>query len=113
MTSHKTGAYALSGKATEGGLPVPGLALTILRGAAASALKKVGLATTTAAGTWKSTGRVRPRKTTYFQVSGSAAERDYTSQGCQDPMMSFAPAGCVHATLSPWSAKSALVRIKP
>ena len=54
-----------------------------------------------------------PRKTTYFQVSGSVDERDYTATGCQSPLSSVAPAGCVKATLSPWSAKSVVVRVKP
>ena len=53
-----------------------------------------------------------PKKTTYFQVSASVGERDYTSTGCQSPLTPFAPAGCVSATLSPWSAKSIVVKIK-
>jgi hypothetical protein len=113
VKSHKTGAYALSGKVTEGGLPVPGLALSILRGASTSALKKAGSATTSAGGTWVSSGRVKPKTTTYFEVTGSAKERDYTAQGCQSPLTALAPAGCVSATLSPWTVRSAVVRVKP
>ena len=44
--------------------------------------------------------------------SASVGERDYTSTGCQSPLTPFAPAGCVSATLSPWSAKSIVVKIK-
>ena len=67
---------------------------------------------TGAGGTWKPSGKLTPKKTTYFQVSATVGERDYTSTGCQSPLTPFAPAGCVSATLSPWSAKSIVVRIK-
>jgi hypothetical protein len=69
-------------------------------------------AKTGASGSWKASGKLVPKKTTYFQVSASVGERDYTSTGCQSPLTPFAPAGCVTATLSPWSAKSAVVRVK-
>ena len=37
--------------------------------------------------------------------------RDYTAAGCQSPLTPFAPAGCVSATLSPWSGKSVTVKL--
>ena len=60
-------------------------------------------AKTGATGAWKTSGKLIPKKTTYFQVSASVGERDYTATGCQSPLTPFAPAGCVTATLSPWS----------
>jgi hypothetical protein len=69
-------------------------------------------ATTTGAGTWTASGHLAPKKTTYFQVSASVGERDYTATGCQSPLTALAPAGCVSATLSPWSAKSIVVVVK-
>jgi hypothetical protein len=109
----KTNTWTLSGKATEGGLAVPSLPLRVARGLSATRLVSKGTAKTTASGTFKVTGKLVPKKTTYFQVSGSVLERDYTATGCQTPLTSVAPAGCVKATLSPWSAKSVVVRVKP
>jgi hypothetical protein len=108
----KKNTWTLSGKATEGGLPLSGLTVRIARGLSATRLTKQSSAKTGATGAWKATGKLIPKKTTYFQVSASVGERDYTATGCQSPLTPFAPAGCVTATLSPWSAKSAVVRVK-
>jgi hypothetical protein len=109
----KTHTWTLTGRATEGGLAVPSLTLQVARGLSAGKLTSRGTVKTGATGTYTTRGKLVPRKTTYFQVSGSVAERDYTATGCQSPLSSVAPAGCVKATLSPWSAKSVVVRVKP
>jgi len=109
----KSHTWKLTGKATEGGLPVSGLAVKIARGTSTKSLSKKSSATTSASGAFSASGKLTPKKTTYFQVSASVGERDYTSTGCQSPLTPFAPAGCVSATLSPWSAKSVVVRVKP
>ena len=109
----KTHTWTLTGRATEGGLAVPSLTLQVARGLSAGKLTSRGTVKTGATGTYTTLGKLVPRKTTYFQVSGSVAERDYTATGCQSPLSSVAPAGCVKATLSPWSAKSVVVRVKP
>jgi hypothetical protein len=103
--------YTVSGKAMEGGAPVSGLTLSVLRGLTAKKLAKVGSAKTRATGGYSIGGKLAKRATTFFQVSGSVGERDYTSTGCASPLTPFAPAGCVHATLSPWSVKSVLVKL--
>ena len=54
--------------------------------------------------------QAREEATTFFKVSGSVGERDFTA-GLRDPLPPVAPAGCVSATLSPWSAKSAVVKL--
>jgi hypothetical protein len=108
----KTNTWKLSGAANEGGLPVGGLTIKVARGLTVAAVKVKSSVKTGAAGTWKLSGHLTPKKTTYFQVSATVGERDYTSTGCQCPLTPFAPAGCVSATLSPWSAKSVVVRIK-
>ena len=108
----KKNTWTLSGKATEGGLPLSGLTVRIARGLSATKLTKQSSAKTGATGAWEASGKLIPKKTTYFQVSASVGERDYTATGCQSPLTPFAPAGCVTATLSPWSAKSAVVRVK-
>ncbi len=110
----KSNTWKLSGAANEGGLPVGGLAIKIARGLTAKSLKVKSSTKTSAGGTWTSSGHLTPKKTTYFQVSGTVGERDYTATGCQSPLpAAFAPAGCVTATLSPWSAKSIVVKVKP
>jgi hypothetical protein len=107
----KARTYVVSGKATEGGAPVSGLTLSVLRGLSAKKLARVGSAKTSATGGYSIGGKLAKKATTFFQVSGSVGERDYTSTGCASPLTPFAPAGCVHATLSPWSAKSVVVKL--
>lgn len=109
----KRNIWTLSGSATEGGAAVPSLTLRVARGPSTTSVAQRGTTKTGANGTFKLSGKLIPKKTTYFQVSGSVSERDYTAKGCQSPLTAVAPAGCVKATLSPWSAKSAVVRVKP
>jgi hypothetical protein len=108
----KKNTWTLSGTATEGGVALSGVTVKIARGVSATKLAVKSSAKTGASGSWKASGKLAPKKTTYFQASASVGERDYTSTGCQSPLTPFAPAGCVSATLSPWSAKSAVVRLK-
>lgn len=108
----KTNTWKVSGKVTEGGKPVSALTVRVTRGPSAKKLTSRSTAKTDASGNWKASGRLVPKRTTFFQISAAVAERDYTSIGCQAPATAFAPAGCVKATLSPWSAKSVVVRIK-
>jgi hypothetical protein len=107
----KARTYVVSGKATEGGAPVSGLTLLVFRGLTAKKLARVGTAKTSATGGYSLGGKLAKKATTFFQVSGSVGERDYTTTGCASPLTPFAPAGCVHATLSPWSAKSVVVKL--
>jgi hypothetical protein len=112
--SKKTKKWTIAGKVTEGGLPLSSATtLTLFRGTSAGALKKVGSVQAAAGGSWKTSGRLTGKKTTYFQVSASVGERDFTSTGCANPQTAIAPAGCVSATLSPWAAKSSVVKVKP
>ncbi len=106
----KARTYIAAGKATEGGSAVPGLKLTVTRGSSAKSLTRVGTATTSSSGAYATSGKLKKKATTYFQVSGAAGERDYTTTGCASPS-ALAPAGCVKATLAPWTAKSAVVRL--
>jgi hypothetical protein len=107
----KARTYVVSGKVTEGGAPVSGLTLTVARGLSAKKLARIGSAKTSATGGYSLGGKLAKKATTFFQVNGSVGERDYTTTGCANPLTPFAPAGCVHATLSPWSAKSVVVRL--
>jgi hypothetical protein len=109
--SKKTHTYTLSGKVTEGGAPVANLSLTVLRGTSSKSLPSAGTVTTNGSGGYSRTGKLKPKKTYYFQVQGSTGERDYTATGCANPATLVAPAGCVKATLSKWSAKSVVVKL--
>ena len=111
----KTHTWTISGKATEGGVALPaGTSLTVSRGSSATSLKRTGTATVKSGGAWSMSGRLTGKKPAYFQISASVGERDDTAAGCQNAAPpTVAPAGCVSATLSPWSAKSAVVHVKP
>ena len=109
----KTKAYIVKGKLSEGGIPVAGIGAIVFRGSSATRLVKVSTATTKADGSFSSTGKVKAKTTTYFKATASAAQRDFTAQGCANPLpATVAPAGCVSATLPPWSATSAVVKVK-
>ena len=108
----KTNTWKLNGKVTEGGLPVPNFTVSIARGITPAKLTQRSSTKTAADGTWKTAGHLSPRKTTYFRINGTIGEQDYTAQGCQSPApTTVAPAGCVSATISPWSAQSAVLKL--
>ena len=108
----KTNTWQLNGKVTEGGLPVAGLLVHIARGTAIARLTQLSSAKTDAAGNYKTAGHLKPKKTTYFRINASVGERDYAA-GCTSPApATVAPAGCVSAKLSAWSAKSVVLAMK-
>ena len=105
----KTNTWRLKGSLIEGGQGVGGTTIHFARGTSKSKLSTKSSTRTSSGGSFSTAGHLKPKKTTYFQATASVGERDYTATGCQTPI---APAGCVSATLSPWSVKSAIVRIK-
>jgi hypothetical protein len=103
----KTNTWKVSGKVTEGGTPVAGASVRVARGS-----KSVS-ATTTSAGTFTASGKLTPRVATTFRASVTVAERA-NAAGCASPLpATVAPAGCVSATMSGWSAQSAAVKLTP
>jgi hypothetical protein len=110
--SAKKNVWTLTGKLTEGGKPVPNFTVRIARGPGSKSLPTQSSAKTSASGTWKATGKLAPKKTTYFQARASAQERDFTQAGCQNPATSVAPAGCTGATLPGWTVTSTVARVK-
>lgn len=111
----QTRTYALAGRVTEGGAPLAaGTTLTVYRGSSPGSLRKLTITKSRGGGAWSLTGRLGSKHTVYFQVAASVPERDDTATGCQNPApTTVAPAGCVSATLSAWSARSTVVRVKP
>ncbi|HEY5059836.1 MAG TPA: hypothetical protein VII51_12575 [Gaiellaceae bacterium] len=105
--------YAVSGRLTEAGLPVSGASVVVYRGITPKKLTKTGSATSTS-GSWSVTGKRVPKKTLYFKSTATVAARDDTTLGCQNPLpATVAPAGCVSATLSPWTISSPVAKLKP
>lgn len=110
----KTHTWRLNGRVSEGGRPVTIKLLRIYRGLSPSKLTARTTTKTKPDGLWNSAGHLQPRRTTYFQIGTAAVERDYTADGCLNPAIpAFAPAGCVSATLSPWTAKSVILKLVP
>ena len=77
-----TKTYTLLGRVSRGGLPASGLSVAISRGASVTALRRAASAKTGTTGTFRLTGKLPPRKTTFFQATASTPETDYTAQGC-------------------------------
>ena len=110
----KSGKYAVGGKLTEGGQGVASTSVVVLRGNSATKVVKVGSATTSASGTWASSGKLVGKKPVYFKATATAAERDATATGCASPLpATVAPAGCVSATLSGWTVSSPVAKLVP
>jgi hypothetical protein len=107
----KTNTWQLAGKLTEGGKGVNGVTIRLARGLAANRLTVRSSTKTGATGAWKTAGHLKPNKTTYFRANTSVGERA-DATGCTGANTTFAPAGCVSATKSPWSVTSAVVRVK-
>ncbi len=113
--SKKTKKVTVTGKATLAGTALAaGTSLTLYRGTSAKSLKKAATVHVGSGGSWKLTAKLTGKKTTYFQAGGAQGERDDTAAGCQSPLPpTAAPGGCVSATLSAWSTRSAVVHVKP
>jgi hypothetical protein len=108
----KKGTYLLKGKLAEGGIGIASARVDIFRSASKATLPRLGSTATKSNGSFTAAGKVKKKKTTYFKASSSAGERDFP-QGCANPLPpTVAPAGCVSATLSPFTAASAVIRLK-
>jgi len=108
----KKNTWTLTGKLTEGSQAVAGATVRVGRGPSSKSLPQQSSAKTSSSGTWKLSGKLSPKKTTYFQARASAQERDFTQAGCQSPApATVAPAGCKSATLPGWAVTSVVVRV--
>lgn len=111
----KKRSYTVKGTLAEGGLPTIGAKLAVLAGPSAAKLKVVASLLTGGGGSFKvirPLKRARGQHTLYLQARSSVAERDFTAVGCQNAATTAAPAGCVSATLSPWTFASPLTKLK-
>jgi hypothetical protein len=109
----KTNSWKVAGKVTEGGEPVAGATVRVARGNAQAVLPKSTTARTSSTGTYVASGKLVPRKTTFFRASVTVPERP-NAAGCATPLpAAVAPQGCVSATMSGWSAQSAVAKLTP
>jgi hypothetical protein len=106
----KTNTYRLTGAASGGGTAVAGGTVQIYRGAGLN-VKRVSATRTNSSGTYATAGRLKPKKTTYFQTRITVAEAPY-AVGCSATGLAPAPVPCATATLGGWSAASRIIRIK-
>jgi hypothetical protein len=103
----KTNTWTVSGRVREGNNVVGGATVHILRGTSSTT------AVASSVGTFKKSGKLTPRKATVFKATVTVSERA-NAAGCATPLpATVAPAGCVSATMSGWSAQSAAVKITP
>jgi len=101
----------LSGQITAGGQFRAGVTLPLLAGTAPSKLKRSGVTGPTSA-TGLFTAARKIIKTTYFAVRLAVPAVDFTQQGgCAPPAL--APAGCVSATIGPFTIQSNVVKVVP
>jgi len=108
----KTNTFRLNGTVTEGGLPVPNLTVHVSRGIAPARLTQQSSTRTGSNGAYRTAGHLKPRRTTYFRVNASMPEHAFAA-GCQSPAPpTVAPGGCVSATLSGWTVKSPVLKLK-
>lgn len=107
----KTKRAKLTGQISAGGQFRAGVTLPLLAGTAPSKLKRAGVTgPTSATGLFTAVRRIL--KTTYFAVRLAVPAVDFTQQGgCAPPAL--APAGCVSATIGPFTIQSNVVKVVP
>ena len=100
----KTDTWQLNGKLQRrAARRVRGLDHPVARGLRGGAHRSAS-ATTSAAGSCTTAGKLKPKKTTYFQVSAARRRARLHRAGCSEPARRRSlPPGCVSATLSPWT----------
>lgn len=107
----KTNTFRLSGRVTEGGTAVASQSVQIFRGRSVRALKRATTATTNASGNYSLSGKLRPRKTTFFQARTTVDERDFAA-GCSASNVPSAGVPCSTATRGGFAAFSVIIRIR-
>jgi hypothetical protein len=107
----KTNTFRLSGRVTEGGTPVASQSVQIFRGRSVRGLRRVTSATTNAGGNFALSGKLRPRRTTFFQARTTVDERDFAA-GCSAANVPPAGVPCSTATRGGFAAFSSIIRIR-
>jgi hypothetical protein len=107
--------YQLSGSVTENRVGVGGATVEIFKGTAASRLSRAGRARTSASGRFASSGRVTPRRRTFFRARAVVPSRVNSTVGCaiEVPNLPTVPGGCVSAVYSGFTVQSRIVSVNP
>lgn len=107
----KTNTYRLSGRVSEGPTAVGGQQVMIFRGRTVRGLRRVSSTTTKANGTYATAGKLRPKRTTYFQARVTVPERDNPG-GCAAANLPPAGVPCSSSTFGGFAAFSSIIRIR-
>jgi len=107
----KTNTYRLSGRVSQGPTAVGGQTVRLFRGRTVRGLRTFASARTSGTGTYAKSGRLRPKRTTYFQARVAVPERDNPA-GCG--VANLPPSGvpCSSATFGGFAAFSSIIRIR-
>jgi hypothetical protein len=107
VTNRKKKLLRLSGRVTQGGIPVAGVRVRLF-------INSKARFSTTSQGNGGYTFRLRNTNrrvtTTFFQAVATAAARDITATGCAAPTKAGVP--CVSATAGPFTARSKKLRVR-
>jgi hypothetical protein len=107
ITNRRRKLLRLTGRVTQGGIPVGGVRVRLLINS------KARFSTTTQANggyVFRLRNTRRRVTTTFFQASVTAPARDITATGCANPTQQGV--ACVSATAGPFGAKSRKIRIR-
>jgi hypothetical protein len=107
--------YQVSGAVTENGVGVGGATVEIFKGLRANRLSRIGRARTAANGRFSRSGRVTPRRRTYFRARAVVPNRVNSTVGCAIavPNLPTVPGGCVSAVYSGFTVQSRIVSNNP
>jgi hypothetical protein len=111
----RTNTYRLAGAVTEFGAGIGGATVDILRGFSASRLSRIARTQTAGNGRFARSGRVQPRRRTFFRARATVPNRVNSSVGCSLDVTGLppAPAGCVAAVYAGFTVQSRVVSVNP
>jgi hypothetical protein len=112
--NRRTNRFQLSGVVSENLVGIGGATVDILRGIRATALSRRARVQSSASGRFASSGRLTPRRRTFFRARAVVPNRVNSTVGCAIALpLPAAPGGCVAAVFSGFTAQSRVVSITP
>jgi hypothetical protein len=110
----RTNTYRLTGSVTENLVGIAGATVDIFKGFAANRLTRIARTRSGANGSFARSGRVQPRRRTFFRARATVPDRVNTTVGCAiDLPLPPAPGGCVAAVFSGFTTQSRVVSVNP
>jgi hypothetical protein len=107
--------FQVSGSVTENRVGVGGATVDIFKGTRANRLSRLARTRTAANGRFSRSGRVTPRRRTFFRARATVPNRVNSTVGCAIavPNLPTVPGGCVSAVFSGFTVQSRIVSINP